>query len=129
MKKRGFTLLEMIVVMGIIAFIISVATPYFAKSIKKSKAMADVISARNIAAAIQEAILDGKSIDETTVWSRIENISFLSNYIENFSLLKPKMNNSYDFYYKYEQNKLFIGAGSEGNITTLYPDADIQNYK
>ncbi|SEF38597.1 prepilin-type N-terminal cleavage/methylation domain-containing protein [Caloramator fervidus] len=129
MKKRGFTLLEMIIVMGIIAFIISIATPYFAKSIKKSKAMADVISAKNIAVAIQEAILDGKSIEETNSWSKVQNISFLNNYIENFSSLKPKMNSLYDFYYKYEQNKLYIGAGDENSVITLYPEADIENYK
>lgn len=144
MKKKGFTLLEMIIVISIIALLVGIATPQISKAMKKSKAMADVVTANTIAATIQEMMLEGIAINETNEWKILSDENLfspmneqnngdlsLSKYIENFTDLKPKMNSSYVFCYKYNaaENKLEIGAGrkdADNNIIqteayNLYP--------
>ncbi|CCJ34512.1 MULTISPECIES: type II secretion system protein [Caloramator] len=139
MKKKGFTLLEMIIVISIIALLVGITTPQISKAMKKSKAMADVVTANTIAATIQEVVLEGGEIKDTGgIWVKIsqtgvftDNTIDLSKYLEGFDKLKPKMNSSYVFCYKYNaaENKLEIGAGrkdADNNIIqteayNLYP--------
>ncbi|WDU82653.1 type II secretion system protein [Caloramator sp. Dgby_cultured_2] len=139
MKKKGFTLLEMIIVISIIALLVGIVTPQITKAMKKSKAMADVVTANTIAATIQEMMLEGITFNETTEWKELNDANFfpsgsnlsLSKFIENFSTLKPKMNSNYVFCYIYDSanNKLEIGAGKPGTdgmdlAFRLYPTLD-----
>lgn len=139
MKKKGFTLIEMIIVIAIIAILISIAVPQVAKALKKSKAIADVVTANTIAATIQEMMLEGINFNETKEWKVLTDENFfsegsnlhLNDFIENFNTLKPKMNSEYVFYYIYDasNNKLEIGAGKPGingiqSVYRLYPSLD-----
>lgn len=133
MKKKGFTLLEMIIVLGIIAIIMGIGAPQTMKALQKSKQTADVITAKVIATAIQEAMAEGAQLTATTsAWQVVSNNIFtttnytLSNYLENVNSLKPKLNSSYNFYYKYDttDNTLKIGAGNDETIYVLYPEIE-----
>ncbi|KRQ87831.1 putative major pilin subunit [Caloramator mitchellensis] len=134
MKKKGFTLLEMIIVLAIMSIIVSIAAPQTMKALQKSKQTADLLTAKTIAVAIQEAMAEGAELSATTGWAKVENNIFtdttnytLSNYIENLSSLKPKQNANYDFYYNYNinDNTLKIGVGENNeNPTVIYPEPE-----
>jgi|GEM_PF-712718 len=142
-KKKGFTLIEMIVVLAIIAILAGIAVPQVLKNINNSKKTADIATAKIIAGAMQQALAEGKTITEAdSAWALVSGIHNqtegngkidLTKYIDNYDAtngLKPKMNSNYNFYYKYdiETNTLKIGAGTDNaHVYILYPTVN-NNY-
>ena len=58
-KKKGFTLIELIIVIAIIAIIAAIAIPRFGKVSQDAKLKSDVANAKNIANAASALIADG----------------------------------------------------------------------
>jgi len=134
-KHKGFTLIEMVIVVAIIAILIAIAVPQVLKQINKSKIEADKANAKNIATAIQQWVSEGNVLNNTASWVKIENNvpvntgNGIVDYLGS-GLPKTKLKNG-DFYYTYDANNqvLKIGAeNSDGNIVELYPSPD-PNYK
>ena len=61
-NKKGFTLMEMLIVVAIIAILVAIAIPTFSGQLKKANEAAD---AANIRAAYAEAALDALDKDGT----------------------------------------------------------------
>ena len=65
MNKKGFTLIEMLVVIAIIAVLVAIVVPTVSKSTEKSKAAADAANLRTIAAEAAIDYLDNDALDVT----------------------------------------------------------------
>ncbi|ADQ45715.1 hypothetical protein Calkro_0835 [Caldicellulosiruptor kronotskyensis 2002] len=134
-KHKGFTLIEMVIVVAIIAILIAIAVPQVLKQINKSKIEADKANAKNIATAIQQWVSEGNVLNDQADWKVIQNNDPVNtgNGIVDYlgsGLPKTKLKNG-DFYYKYDATNqvLRIGAqNSSGTVVELYPSPD-PNYK
>ena len=65
MNKKGFTLIEMLVVIAIIAVLVSIIVPVVGNSTTKAKAAADAANLRSIAASVAIDYMDNNVIDGT----------------------------------------------------------------
>ncbi|HHD2751974.1 TPA: prepilin-type N-terminal cleavage/methylation domain-containing protein [Clostridium perfringens] len=61
-KKKGFTLIELIIVIAIIAILAAIAIPNFLSIQRKSKVKADIASAKTVYDATSALIAEGKII-------------------------------------------------------------------
>ena len=52
-KNKGFTLMEMLIVVAVIAILVAIAIPTFTKQIHKAKVMADWANLRSFYATLQ----------------------------------------------------------------------------
>lgn len=83
--KAGFTLVEIMIVVAIIALLATIAVPSFLRARKRSQATKVVNDARILDAAIDQwAIEKNKTNDETVNWTNI------APYVKDSSLLYKK---------------------------------------
>ncbi|WPX08022.1 prepilin-type N-terminal cleavage/methylation domain-containing protein [Anaerocellum danielii] len=131
-KHKGFTLIEMVIVVAIIAILIAIAVPQVLKQINKSKIEADKANAKNIATAIQQWVSEGNVLNDTgNNWVTIKDKDPVStgNGIVDYlgsGLPKTKLKNG-DFYYKYDATNQVLRIGAEnsnGTVVELYPSPD-----
>lgn len=61
MNNKGFSLVELIIVIAIMAVLMGVLAPQYLKYVKKSKVSTDITNAENIATAVNAEIADGAS--------------------------------------------------------------------
>ena len=66
-KKKGFTLVELIIVIAIIAVLAAVAIPKFGAVKKDANISADKANAKIIATAVASAVTDGKTFTAETL--------------------------------------------------------------
>lgn len=143
MKKRlnyckGFTLVEMVVVIAIIAVLVTIAMPQVLRNIKNAQKQADIQTARHIAYAFfmwqQETgnpldtiihDVDLHVIDGTPIGGA--GGLKLGDYLTT-DLPRPKLNSSYWFYYRFDSVVVHIYAGDGSNRWELFPEPD-PNYK
>lgn len=67
MKKdnKGFSLVELIIVIAIMAVLVGLLAPQYLRFVKKSKVDTDVTNGQEIASAFNVAFADGKISDDT----------------------------------------------------------------
>ena len=65
-NKKGFTLMEMLIVVAIIAVLVAIAIPTFNGALTKSKEAADVANIRAAYAEYQVKAISGETINDTT---------------------------------------------------------------
>lgn len=71
-NKKGFTLMEMLIVVAIIAVLVAIAIPVFNGALTKSKEAADVANIRAAYAEYQMKVVSG----ETAAWTKPEGLNF-----------------------------------------------------
>lgn len=86
-KRRGFTLIELVIVVAILGVLSSIALVKFGDVEKNSKINADYVTANNIATAAKLAINSDVSEDEISIDYLVKN-----NYLEG----KPKVQSQKD---------------------------------
>lgn len=92
-NKKGFTLMEMLIVVAIIAVLVAIAIPTFAGALTKAKEATDVANVRAAYAEWQVAILtDGAAVptnkgeqESTTATDFTSKMATLNYFADNFA--------------------------------------------
>ncbi len=71
-NKKGFTLMEMLIVVAIIAVLVAIAIPTFNGALTKSKEAADVANIRAEYAEYQVAMVSGTTADWDTLIAKVK---------------------------------------------------------
>ncbi|OSB09784.1 type II secretion system protein [Paraclostridium bifermentans] len=92
-KRRGFTLIELVIVVAILGVLSSIALVKFGDVEKNSKINADYVTANNIATAAKIAINSDASEDEISIDYLVKN-----NYLEGKPKVQSQKGKSFEVY-------------------------------
>lgn len=80
LNKQGFTLIEMLVVVAVIAVLVSIIVPMVSLASDKAAAAADAANLRSAKATIAIGMLDGTYQDGDTITADEVGVPVVSNY-------------------------------------------------
>ncbi|ADQ05145.1 hypothetical protein Calow_1599 [Caldicellulosiruptor owensensis OL] len=131
-KNKGFTLIEMVVVMAIIAVLIAIAVPQVLRLINKSKVTADLSSAKAIATQIQQYMADGGNVNLND--ASISSDNNLKSYVEqriNGGIPKIRFNSNWEWRVTANttSEEVYVGVNTGANNATtwwLFPEVSPQ---
>lgn len=109
-KRRGFTLIELVIVVAILGVLSSIALVKFGDVEKNSKINADYVTANNIATAAKIAINSDVSEDEISIDYLVEN-----NYLEGKPKVQSQKDKNFEVYKENEDIKVKVDG------QTFYP--------
>ena len=116
-NKKGFTLMEMLIVVAIIAVLVAIAIPVFNGALTKSKEAADVANVRALYAEWQVGILTENKDIPTTVDAFLQGPDngekTTLNYTNKFTKVDGKDNT-----FQYKADKLTDGNDANGKTYT-----------
>ena len=112
MNKKGFTLIEMLVVIAIIAILVAIVIPVVGSSTTKAQAATDAANLRSAQATLQIAVLNG-TIAKPTAKTEYSKTDFTTN-IPGSSAPVSKTDKNAEFKYTVDQN---------GNVTVYFGTA------
>jgi type IV pilus assembly protein PilA len=116
MKKKGFTLVELIIVVAVLGILAAISVPKFGNIQRKAKIKSDIASAKSIASVAASMAADGTLTEDYTT----DNVELVaSNEIADQmqSTPKPQLDSDYSFY---------VGIDADGNVT-VYASAGTNN--
>lgn len=113
-SKRGFTIVELVIVIAVIAVLAAVLIPTFSSLIKKANLSADMQAVRemNLALAADED-LNGRPTDIETV---MQILAYAGYNAENWETLTT----GYQVYWYAEANRLVLYSSKEADV--VYPE-------
>ena len=121
-KKKGFTLIELIIVIAIIAVLAAIAIPKFGAAKHNADVAADQANAKIIATAVSTAVANGDITNEDhTTFTAAETASIIK-YIDGGAMPKAKTGTKvFTVTYDYDA----AGTGKGAVVTTtegqMYP--------
>lgn len=112
LKRKGFTIVELVIVIAVIVILAAVLIPTFSSLVKKANQSADIQAVRQLNEAITLVSVEEKyeTIDDLT-------IALLSEKI-NISDYRP-MTKDYSFYWIKSENKIVL---ADENNKIIYPE-------
>ena len=141
-KKKGFTLIELIIVIAIIAILAAIAIPNFLSIQRKARVKADIASAKTIYDATSALIAEGKiiSTDKGVVFTldsntgkvtaepkNDEDSSELQSYLQTIPKPESIANQNFKVTVKGPESSPKIQV-KIGDNTNVYPEAN-EDYK
>lgn len=131
-KKKGFTLIELIIVIAIIAILAAVAIPKFGEVRKNANEKSDIANAKTIANAVTALIAEGKltvpsaealEIDTTTANPAVTDSDKIEAYMQNVPVGKSVTGN---FFVKIDANGGVIVTAGSASGTQFFPASSDQ---
>ena len=122
MKQKGFSLLELLIVLAIIGLIASIAVPKYLNSMNKARWETSRQELKRVAEAFDQFNLDRGHYPETASWDEIavsDSILIKEGYIDKIPVT-DKFENKYEGYSKVD-TYLFIGHAAPGKFAVRYP--------
>ncbi|AJH01257.1 hypothetical protein LF65_04726 [Clostridium beijerinckii] len=119
-KKKGFTLVELIIVIAIIAILAAIAIPKFGSITKKSNITADIATAKNLSGIAAQAVAEQQSLLGTNSGTAATKTA-IAGKLDGGEANWPKT--------KVTQANFVVTIGSDGDITVgdgtdqIYPKA------
>ena len=110
-KRKGFTLIEMVIVITLLGIISSIAVGKYSKVQENAKLNADYATAANLATAASLAINDGVTVTDVNSLASEEYIQFVP---------KPKSKKGESFYLKINGDSVIVKVGNN----QFYPRKD-----
>ena len=92
-KKKGFTLIELIIVIAIIAILAAIAIPNFLSIQRKSRVKADIASAKTIYDATSALVAEGKITSNTPYIIDSTADNDVEKYLQTVPVPKSKSDN------------------------------------
>lgn len=127
LNKKGFSLVELIIVIAIMAVLIGVLAPTYLGQVNKSKKSADLQNAQELATAIavKAAQADASTGLTAANWTKITTTIAGVAELPDFQAVKKS--DGYFWMYKYDGTSVHIGIGktegSSSDAIELYPVA------
>ena len=141
-KKKGFTLIELIIVIAIIAILAAIAIPNFLSIQRKARVKADIASAKTIYDASSALIAEGKivptsngvtfTLDNGNVTAKPEDVgepktnanaaNDLQSYLQTIPKPESIANQKFEVTVSGEENSPKIQV-KIGESTNVYPEA------
>lgn len=119
-KKKGFTLMELLVSLGIVAALSMMVTPMIMGKVEDAKKKADISNANAIAVAVKSEIINGTPFTNPLTDSQKNNIA--DEYFDG-KLPKPQsMKGTFDI--SVNGTKVIVSVTEGENITNFYPADD-----
>ena len=111
-NKKGFTIIELVIVIAVIAILAAVLIPTISGIIKKANLSADQQAIRNMNTAAAIGAAEGKYANPSDVLDAL--------YAHGFNLGKMKTySNGFHYAYNYEDNKVYL---LDENDVVVYPE-------
>ena len=130
-KKKGFTLIELIIVIAIIAILAAIAIPNFLSIQRKAKVKADIASAKTVYDATSALIAEGKIVPGTIDTANLANVTDITtkasagdveeiqSYLQ--PIPSPQSLNGGNF-------AVQVTGGQENPVIKIYIQKDGKNY-
>ena len=117
-KKKGFTLIELIIVIAIIAILAAIAIPKFGEVRKNANEKSDIANAKTIANAVTALIAEGKielGADDITVTKGAteDDAQDIEEYLQNVPTPKSVTGSNF-----------VVTVGSKGEVTVKAGDTE-----
>lgn len=125
-KKKGFTLIELIIVIAIIAILAAIAIPKFGEVRKNAAFKSDVANAKTIANAVSTLVTENKLNDGTYYISSTEDDSadrVISGYLQNTPSPETKDYTLFEVEVENGDATVTMVSAKEGTSTKLFPVA------
>ncbi|HFE9683613.1 TPA: prepilin-type N-terminal cleavage/methylation domain-containing protein [Clostridium perfringens] len=144
-KKKGFTLIELIIVIAIIAILAAIAIPNFLSIQRKSRVKADIASAKTIYDATSALISEGKIVPGSNAAKVFktengalidvkenapEDVKEIQDYLQTIPVPESEANSHFSVKITGEEDNPEIKIYIDGATKILvYPNANNNEYK
>lgn len=116
-KKKGFTLIELIIVIAIIAILAAVAIPKFGSVRRSAEDKAMLANAKTIANAAAVLVEEGK-LKTTTKAEKVDEDSEVGKYLQSI----PKISGDENFYITVDSNGTVAVFTDKEGKEQIYPE-------